>query len=403
MSSRQSALTKWGALLLGIFLVTGCGPSIQRLGVPSDTGSTPKNFKEKVEEMRTLGRTWLFSNQLETGQFLYDFNVSRNYSRPELDNAIRQIMASRQLAIRASENPAQAADHQRNLDFIFREWYREAGTLGYIERLNKSKLGANGLMLRVFAESPFFEQYREPGDKIAAGVVAIQHEDGSFEPWFIEPSYAYDREHLLHFYSGEALLGLVEYYKKTEEQRWLDAAIRGHDFYLTEYVENINQNYHPAYVPWHVMSLNNLYKLTQDQRYADAVYILTDKVLELLDRQVFVGRFYDPATPEYGTPHSSSDGVYTEGLAYAYEIAILNGDEIRQQRYRKALELAIFNLASLQYRYPVFDEGQVEPSKYIGGIRIRHDSSWIRIDTIGHALDAFDKILEILETYEVEQ
>ncbi|HEX9679117.1 MAG TPA: hypothetical protein VGA08_00665, partial [Candidatus Saccharimonadales bacterium] len=89
MSSRQSALTKWGALLLGIFLVTGCGPSIQRLGVPSDTGSTPKNFKEKVEEMRTLGRTWLFSNQLETGQFLYDFNVSRNYSRPELDNAIR--------------------------------------------------------------------------------------------------------------------------------------------------------------------------------------------------------------------------------------------------------------------------------------------------------------------------
>jgi hypothetical protein len=151
------------------------------------------------------------------------------------------------------------------------------------------------------------------------------------------------------------------------------------------------------------MSLNNLYKLTQDQRYADAVYILTDKVLELLDRQVFVGRFYDPATPEYGTPHSSSDGVYTEGLAYAYEIAILNGDEIRQQRYRKALELAIFNLASLQYRYPVFDEGQVEPSKYIGGIRIRHDSSWIRIDTIGHALDAFDKILEILETYEVEQ
>ena len=41
----------------------------------------------------------------------------------------------------------------------------------------------------------------------------------------------------------------------------------------------------------------------------------------------FLGRFYDPEHPEYGPPNSGSTSPYVESLAYAYEIAKMEGDD----------------------------------------------------------------------------
>jgi hypothetical protein len=45
--------------------------------------------------------------------------------------------------------------------------------------------------------------------------------------------------------------------------------------------------------------------------------VLNDKLLDEMlvfesDILDIVGRFYNPEFPQYGTPHSASDGVYTE-------------------------------------------------------------------------------------------
>ena len=38
----------------------------------------------------------------------------------------------------------------------------------------------------------------------------MQHDDGSFDAWFIEPDYEYDEDSLLRFYSGEGMLGMLD-------------------------------------------------------------------------------------------------------------------------------------------------------------------------------------------------
>jgi len=143
-----------------------------------------------------------------------------------------------------------------------------------------SKLGAIAILLRTLAASPILDTYKTQADKLAQTILDLQNSDGSFNPWWIEPTYAYDKEYLLTFYSGEGILGLIEYYLRTREQRRLDAAIKAQDYYLDRYVTQINENYYPAYVPRHTLSLYNLYILTQDARYADAIFTLNDKLID---------------------------------------------------------------------------------------------------------------------------
>jgi len=251
------------------------------------------------------------------------------------------------------------------------------------------------MLLRVLVASPYFENYANEAEALTRGIVHIQKDDGSFSTWYKAPSYEYDEDYLLTFYSGEALLALVEYYEKTLDKQYLDATKKSANFYVDRYALNLEEYYYPAYVPWHTIALNKLYKLSPDQRYAEAVFIMNDKLLELQDTKEYVGRFFNPETPEYGTPHTSSDAIYTEGLAYAYEIALLAGDEKRAKKYLDALAIGVENLLKLQITEEI--EGSPLLSEmYIGSLRIRDGNPWIRVDTTQHAVDAFEKILEVL-------
>lgn len=346
-----------------------------------------------VQQLNELAETWLFENLKDNGLFVYSLDP-RTAEAPHTNNTIRQLMASRILAEKSNNNPKLRPLHQKNLDFIFKYWYRTDGDIGYIYYTNKSKLGANAMLLRTLIASPFFDTYTERAAELAHGILALQHEDGSFDAWYVAPTYAYDEERLLTFYSGEALLALVEYFEKTGDEHYLEAAKRSADFYLDAYVTHIEENYYPAYVPWHTIALEKLYTITGDPRYPEAVFVMNDKLLELQDTTMFRGRFFNPNTPQYGNPHTASDAVYTEGLAYAYELADLTHDVTHKKRYREAIELSLYNLGTLQYTDPS-PLLVSEPQEYIGALRTRADSTWIRVDTTQHALDAFTKLLEI--------
>ena len=348
------------------------------------------NFVNEVKDSYDLAENWFLNNQKENGIFYYIYEPkTRLY--PDKNNAIRQLMASRLLAELASEDSSLEERHKRNLDFIFKHWYREENDVGYIYLYDKSKLGANAMALRALVYSPFFGEFRNEAENLARGIISLMNENGSFFPWYVEPEYGYDQERLLTFYSGEALLALVEYYKKTDDGIYLEAAIRGQEFYLGRYVEELKYNYYPAYVPWHTLSLYELYDVTGDAKYAEAVFILNDELLKIQDTENFVGRFYSDEYPEYGTPHSASDGVYTEGLAYAHELSRRLGDREHEKKYKKALRLAVSNLISLQYE-DVEDDGDILRLK--GAFRYRNTDSRIRIDTTQHTMDAYRKILE---------
>jgi len=351
-------------------------------------------FLHRVWHSYDAAEGWLTNNLREKGLFRYIYHPKTD-EYPNKNNAVRQLMASRLLAELASENPDLIPMHRRNLAFLFRYWYKEKGNVAYIDYDNKSSVGANAMMLRTLVWSPLYDVHQKQAKRLAGGILSLMNERGAFHPWFKEPDYEYDKDYLLTFYSGEALVALIEYHNKSGSLNCLDAAVRSQDYYIQQYVTEMDKHYYPAYVPWHSISLNLLWKITGKQKYANAIFALNEKLLEIQDRTDEVGRFYNPRTPQYGTPHSSSDGVYTEGLAYAYEVARLTGDKKREQTYDRAIRMAVNNLVTLQYDDATAAQYR-HPDRAIGALKYRRDASGIRIDTTQHAMDAYRKIIQLL-------
>ena len=351
--------------------------------------------KEKINQSLKLSKNWLINNLNSEGYFNYIYDpIDDEYSSK--NNMIRQLMASRVISELANENDSLKIINKKNLEYIFSNWYKEKDDLGYIYFDSKSKLGAIAMMLRTLVYSPYFENYSLQAQKLANTIIYLQNSDGSFEPWYIEPDYTYDKDYLLTFYSGEAILSLLDYYEKTEKNYILSSAIKSQDFYIKKYVENLTENYYPAYVPWHTQSLSKLYMITENKSYSNLIFILNDELLKLQDTKNnnTLGRFYNKSTPEYGSPHSSSDAVYTEGLSYAYEIAEMLNDENHKEKYLKAIVIGSENLINLQYN-KTNSKNFKDPEKIIGAIKINIDRSDIRVDTTQHTIDAFDKIIKV--------
>lgn len=389
------------ALSLAVFILAACTQSeAPALSVSELT--VDEEFLAEAQASETLAEQWFLGNFRDKGIFVYEYNpLTDEYSLQ--NNMIRQLMASRLLAEMSQENTDLQKQHQQNLDFIFRYWYQETeDELGYIDYSNKSKLGANAMALRTLVFSPFYAEYEQEAERLADGILSLLDEDGAFEPWFIEPSYEYDADYLLTFYSGEAILSLVEYGLLPGKEEYLQAAKKAQDYYLQKYVVEMKENYYPAYVPWHSLALNKLFFATGDQKYADAIFTLNDKLLELQDTTRQIGRFYNPKTPQYGTPHVASDGVYTEGLAYALEVALQVGDQSHAQKYLDALQLSLKNLQRLQYT-PQNTPENFDREKVLGGFFSRTSRRTIRIDNVQHTLDAYRKIQDIWNKPSVDE
>ena len=409
MSTRRRLTYIIGGILLTVFVVGAV--SVWLLAVKGTmcivrTGIEPRElYAEDLSVIRTqvletrgeAQGALVRAFERETGFFLYEANPDGTMYE-ERNNDIRQLLASRILAGESRTDASILPLHTENLNAIMREWYREEGENGYVYAYEKSKLGANAMLLRVLVASPLFEMYKETAEKLANGILSLQNEDGSFEPWFREPEYAYDREYLLTFYSGEAILALLEYAELAKSEDVLSAAQKAQDFYIGEYVERMDEHYYPAYVPWHTLSLAKLYQKTGNLRYKSAIFVLTDELLKMQDTHEFIGRFYNPETPEYGSPHVSSDAVYAEGLAVAYLVAQSSGDVSRASTYREALIRAYGNLESLQFNAPwyrIFDDRGVA-EKLRGGFKTNACDHDIRIDSTAHAIDAFDAMLSAM-------
>lgn len=374
-------------LILGALVTLGCQTSEESIRV--DKLNEVLKQAKAINDLAIQG----FSNALRPkGLFRYSFNPREDrYSTK--NNAIRQLMATRLMAELALEDPDWVIDHNKNLEFLMKYWYKEEGdSMGYVYYNKKSKLGANAMMLRALVVSPFYEKYKHAASQLCNGLLSLRSEDGSFIPFYKVPeNYEFDKDYLLTFYSGEALVALLEYAEVLHDDDLLDLAKQSQDYYINKYVTKLEENYYPAYVPWHTISMNKLYKLTKDVKYADAIFVLNDKLLEIQDTTHRVGRFYNPKTPKYGNPHGSSDGVYTEGLVYAYEIAKLRNDKFHQDLYLEAIRLSLINLDSLQYKAEDC-AGVIHPERCIGVFRTSTRNEWSRIDTGQHIIDALRKL-----------
>jgi AMMECR1 domain-containing protein len=356
-----------------------------------------------IRESLTGMTKWLLNDQNSDGTFKYSYSLSSG-SYSSANNMIRQLLASRVLAEKATQNHSLIDAHRRNMDYVFKNWYITRGERGYIYFEGVSKLGADAAALRVLSYSPIYGEYEREAKALANTIYDQQEANGSFRAFAIEPKGEYAGDYLLTFYSGEAILALSEYYLKSGDKRALDAAIKAQDYYITKYVTHIDENYYPAYVPWHTMSLYNLYNITGDEKYVQAIFVLNDRIIQIqqIEKPVYPdiwGRFFDPDHIEYGFPHSSSTGVYLEGLTYAYELARQKGDTKRMETYGKSIRLATLDIINLQVR----DDNVYylnHPERVLGAIRAEVTQNYVRIDNTQHSTDAFTRIVKIFSEQE---
>lgn len=361
------------------------------------------NIEEEIAEMEQLSRQWLVNNIKTEGSFVYRQNIQGRES--DDDSAIRQLLTFRVIAKLCQDGDEKFCDiHRRNLDFVFKRVLKEKvlddGTkVAYLQLGdNPAKLGSNALMSRLLLVSPYYEQYKTQVKELIEGILSLRDENGQFyQPFFSEVNID-NKEKWLKFYSGESILAMLEYYNKTGDEDILAMAKKSQEYYKEKYINNIDTNYRPAYVPWQTMSLYKLWRITNDPSYIDDIFILNDKLIKMQNQyDTNRGRFFDGEHLEYGKPHSASDAIYTESLVTAYEAALEVGDEIRQKRYSLGIKLSLDNLAKLQVcNKDNFITSKVS-SKLCGMFLVSIDANYARIDSLAHTMDFLFALKEVLD------
>lgn len=278
---------------------------------------------------------------------------------------------------------------RRNLANNLRTTFRLEGGLGYIWMDGSAKLGALALAALAIFESPERPRYLKEEYSLRRMIELLSNTDGSFDTFYIPR----ERKDNQNFYSGEALLFLAENYTVTKSPADLKRFMAAFYYYREWHFENRN----PAFVPWHTQAYFLVWKVTRDDALKDFIFEMNDWLLSMQQWEAapspdMRGRFHDPQRPQYGPPHSSSTGVYLEGLIDAFELAREIGDNTRLQSYRIAIVRGIRSIMQLQYKSEAecFYVKNIE--KVLGGVRTTVYDNGIRIDNVQHGLMALLKI-----------
>ena len=341
---------------------------------------------------------WMLANLRDDGRMTYKYWPSRG-SEARSDNTIRQFMATvalGRIAGRSGKEGDKAAARS-NLAYNLGRFYLDHNGLGTIIYEGKAKLGAMALAALAvleFREAGILgpEDHQTEYEALIRGVMHLWQEDGAFHT-FLLPR---DRNDNQNFYPGEALLFLAALHRQTRDPVLAARFMASFRWYREWHRANPN----PAFVPWHAQAYVMFHEDQPEPELAEFVFERCDWLLEMQQwggslHEDFQGRFYSPAHPEYGPPHASSTGVYMEGLADAWRLAIRLQDGPRAARYAQALRRGLRAIRQLQYRDRNTDAWYIaHPERVMGGMRTESYNNEIRVDNVQHCLMALLKLAD---------
>ena len=352
-----------------------------------------------LQDMTTTMGQWLMRQVDTDGRLPYKYFPSRG-QEADSNNLIRQFMAT--LCLIRYARMTERLDHRtlavHNLNYNLARFYKTEGELGFVEYDGKVKLGAISLaalaileyadLLSVAVSELAYANYFAG---LCHAIEALWQPDGSFRT-FLKPR---DRNDNQNFYPGEALLFWATLYQYTHNPQLLERCKKSVRYYQMWHQQHRN----PAFVPWHTQAYALLYRATGDLEFLNLIFEMNDWLLAMQQSESvryndLRGRFYNPDHPEYGPPHASSTGVYLEGLADAYRLAIEIMDRDRAQRYRQAIRQGLRSVRQLQFRDKIdlFYISQISPVH--GALRTTVYNNLIRVDNVQHCLMALIKLIQ---------
>ena len=343
-----------------------------------------------------LGAEWLIDNVQSDGRMVYMYWPSAGKESGG-NNMIRQWMATlamEQVAARISDKSMWSLI-ARNISYNLDHFYREEDGLGLIDYRGEVSLGSVALAALALREHPGGQRWEKQEAALEATVAALWNEDGSFRT-FYEPKGRNDEQ---NYYPGEAMLLWATVIAETHDRTLLDKYMKSFRYYRAWHLDPANRN--PAFIPWQTQAAAIIWRMTKDKELLDFVFEMNDWLLKMqqgpddVPSPEMVGRFYDPHH-RFGPPHASADGVYLEGLAEAYRLAVAAKDVRRENRYRAAMKAGLRHVLQLQFAddtdmYYVPDDQRIHVR---GGIRTTEYDNRIRCDNVQHNVVAMIKAIE---------
>jgi hypothetical protein len=220
-------------------------------------------------------------------------------------------------------------------------------------------------------------------ERVGGHLIALVNEDGSLQ----------DGSPL---YYAQAHLGIWRMYDYTQDALWLDTLERVGKFHYDHRTDPAYLDSKHLYGLWAHEPLTELYMLRPADWIPEFVFDNADSVvagqytpLDDVDERL-VGSFEE----------SSDDRTWRallklEGIADAYRLATIVGDEERVETYRKSVLLAVQFLQGLQYRKGETDAFPVPPLA-VGGTPYGFESPIVRIEVPGHEVMGFCKVVEYM-------
>ncbi len=353
---------------------------------------------ERIEQFERELSSWMLRNLDPDGRAGYLYLPSRNTQGPG-NNMIRQFMASvclGRVAQRAGSSlPSARAQADANLRYNLNSYYRQEGELGLIQNGEWAYLGSAAMALIAILESPRRAEFATQERGLRATLQSLWQPDGSFRTW-LKPSTRDDNQ---DFFPGETLLAWSLSYAQEPDADLLEKILRSYRYYRTWHLSHRQ----PAFIPWHTQAYYQLLKVADYPELRAWIFEMNDWLLGMQARSMLhyedtLGRFYDPEQP-FGPPHASSTGVYLEGLADAFSLALEAKDAARIESYRRSILLGLRSSLQLQFRGELDMFYIADANRARGALRTTVYNNKIRIDNVQHTLMAVQKILDVVHAH----
>jgi len=344
---------------------------------------------------------YLTSLQKETGKFIYGYKPTTGGVITSY-NILRHAGTTWSLA--TAYNLTRDESLREPIDkaikyLVSQVMYKDENTAYVIEeKSNEIKLGANGIALLCILDYMKItgnNEYEELAVKIANGILLLQNPDtgGYVHVLYVnEPGhedYSVKEEYSVSFYDGEATLGLIKMYNRTSEQKWLDAAKRGMDFFIANDYTRFRDH-------WLSYSANELTKIVPEQKYFEFglknvqvnLPLMKDKlVTSHVDVELMINAFI------------MYDRIKTEGIQVDFM------EQFDEKEYIKTL------VNRLDYNLNAFAEPELAmyfeyPRTVLNAFLIRSDAFRSRIDDTQHYIGGYclyvdyaDRIMEYYKNF----
>ena len=352
----------------------------------------------RIFRSAVYGCNWLVRNQNPNGSYMYLYYPHKDKESRQ-NSYVRQAGVSYAVALmyRFTKYKKYKTSSLQAIEYLLNniKFLDKKKKLPYIYFAGTGKLGSTGLtlvamsLLELHKES---SEYAKIMKQFVYSILNMQNKDGSFMAYF-EPKVLKPGQ---NYFPGEAMLGLIEYYKINPEERILRAIEKAFSYYKKYWKENKNR----PFIPWHSCVWAQMYKITKKKKYADFVFEMNDWLItKQYDLKNSPYKDYFGGWVREGVPNFEA-AVYVEGLAEAYSVAKMLKDKKRIDSYGKTIVRALRFVLNLQFK-PVDMYYVKKPSKTLGGFRASLVKNYLRCDITDHAIVGMAKVLSYMEDLEL--